>query len=178
MGTSTLVWKEHSDPTHGPVLVVQTIPPHAVYPLHIHTSLDGRCAFTDGLGPVVPTKLPNILYLLHIQTRLDGCVCTHSRASTRCGNNNTTCLISSGSLKQVVKDGCAREHGTGPVMPTIRLPAVDPLHIHGSRLIQLGSFDGKLMVDCLISFSQALTDPQSPPVRVNSNISFKRFLCR
>ena len=66
----TLLLTDGSAVTHVSVLVVQTIPPHVVYPLH--TRLVGRCALTDGPRPAVPRKLSHALYLLHTHTSLDG----------------------------------------------------------------------------------------------------------
>ena len=71
-GTFTLAMTNGSAPTHGPVLVVPTIRPHAVYPLHIHIRLDGGSALTDGPVAVVPTIRRQALYALHIHTTLDG----------------------------------------------------------------------------------------------------------
>ena len=58
--------------THGPVPLVPSIRPHAVYPLLVHTSLEGRWALTDGPFAVVPTIRRHAVYPLHIHSSLDG----------------------------------------------------------------------------------------------------------
>ena len=58
--------------THGPVTVVPTIRPNAVYPLDIHTRIDGGCENTHGRVPVVAPKRPHAIYQLHNHSTLDG----------------------------------------------------------------------------------------------------------
>ena len=70
--TFTLAMTNGSALTHGPEPVVPTIRPHAVYPLHIHTSLDGGCALTDGPVALVPTIGRHAVYRLHIHSSFDG----------------------------------------------------------------------------------------------------------
>ena len=71
-GAFTLDFTDGAALTHGPIHVVPTIRPDAVYPLDIHTRIDGGCELTHERVPVMPPKRPHSIYQLNNHSRLDG----------------------------------------------------------------------------------------------------------
>ena len=94
--TFTLLMTGGSALTHGPLPIVPTIRPHALSPLHIHTTNDGRfCTHSRDRSRSANKTAACRISFMH-STRLDGLCCTHSRASTDSAKNTAPCRISIG----------------------------------------------------------------------------------